>query len=71
LFVTALLLSGIPAFGQGPSRRSLSDTGEWIVGLFGFLLCASAMFSLILIGMRAMFTGRYKPVKQKRGRQAR
>jgi len=49
----------------------LAAVGDCVVALFGFLLCASCIFSLFWLGVRAMSTGRYNPVKHKRGRRTR
>jgi hypothetical protein len=46
----------------------VSDAGNWVVVVFGILLWASCVFSLVCLGMRAMSSGRYRRVKQKRGK---
>jgi hypothetical protein len=48
----------------------LSDAGNWVVVLFGFLLCAICLFSLFALGMRAIFAPRHKSPRHKRRRQA-
>jgi hypothetical protein len=48
----------------------LSDGGEWVVLLFGMLLWAACLFSLIGLGVRAMSTGRYRSRKRRTGRRA-
>jgi hypothetical protein len=48
----------------------LSDAGDWVVVLFGFLVCIVCLSSLFALGMRAIFAHQYKSPKHKRRRQA-
>jgi len=48
----------------------LSDAGDWVVVLFGFLVCIVCLSCLFALGMRAIFAARHKPPRHKRRRQA-
>jgi uncharacterized protein (DUF2062 family) len=49
----------------------VSDTGDWVVVLFGFLVCIVCLSSLFALGMRVIFAARRKSLRHKRRRQAR
>jgi hypothetical protein len=57
------------AIGVYTGGDRLSLIGERAVALFGFLLCASCAASLFWCALRAMAGGRYKPMKQRRGKR--
>jgi hypothetical protein len=63
-----LVLLASPELGPGPAR--ISDVSDWVVVLFGLLLWASCLLSLLALGVHAMSIGRSKRARHKRSRQA-
>ena len=62
-----MILSSMAAgTGSHAAWDRLSDGGDWVVVLFGLLLWFACIFSLFCLGVRAMFTRRYKQTKHKR-----
>ena len=62
----AAILIATPVFGREP--LTVSDAGNWVVVLFGFLLWVSLLFALCVLGIRAMLGGRYVRPKHHRNR---
>ena len=62
----AALLIATPVFGREP--LTVSDAGNWVVVLFGFFLWFSLLFTLCVLGIRAMLGGRYVRHKHHRNR---
>jgi hypothetical protein len=48
----------------------LSDTGDWVVVLFGFLVFIVCLSCLFALGMRVILASRRKSPRHKRRRQA-
>ncbi len=64
------MISGwLIAAGAYASWDRLSKVVDWAVVLFGLLLLASVVFSLLCGGMRTMATGRERWVEHKRGKK--
>jgi hypothetical protein len=57
------------AMGAFVPRDRLSDAGDWVVVLFGFLVFIVCLCSLFALGMRVIFAARRKSPRNKRRRQ--
>jgi hypothetical protein len=62
----ATLPNATTVFGR--ESPTVSDVGNWVVVLFGFFLWFSLLFTVCLLGIRAMLDGRYARPKRHRNR---